>query len=141
MHFYQHIRSAEEIKRQRITAMACHTLACLLFPLAASLGFQVYTTLFGPPLSRGVAIGLAVQLIFAAFVLANALIALTTSMKVKIVLTSALVIANLTYLLPQHPLRALFFAGLSGGLTLAAIYMTTRLAPERKPSDSQRIKD
>jgi predicted membrane-bound dolichyl-phosphate-mannose-protein mannosyltransferase len=121
--------------------MACHTLACLLFPLATSLGFQVYTTLFGPPLSRGVAIGLAVQLIFAAFVLANALIALTTSMKVKIALTSALVIANLTYLLPQHPIRALFFAGLSGGLTLAAIYMTTRLAPERKPSDSQRIKD
>jgi hypothetical protein len=141
MYFYQHIRSAEEIKRQRITAMACHTLACLLFPLATSLGFQVYTTLFGPPLSRGVAIGLAVQLIFAAFVLANALIALTTSMKVKIALTSALVIANLTYLLPQHPIRALFFAGLSGGLTLAAIYMTTRLAPERKPSDSQRIKD
>ncbi len=141
MYFYQHIRSAEEIKRQRITAMVCHALASLLFPLASSLGFQVYTTLFGPPLSRGVAIGLAVQLIFAAFVLANALIALTTSMKVKIVLTSALVMANLTYLLPQHPLRALFFAGLSGGLTLAAIYMAMRLAPELKPSDSHRIKD
>jgi predicted membrane-bound dolichyl-phosphate-mannose-protein mannosyltransferase len=132
---------AAEMSRQRTGTFAYHVVACLLFPLAASLGFELYITLFRPPLSRGVAIGLAVQLIFAAFVLANALIALTTSMKVKIVLTSALVIANLTYLLPQHPLRALFFAGLSGGLTLAAIYMTTRLTHERKPSDSQRIKD
>jgi hypothetical protein len=131
----------EEMSRQKLLSLASHTVASLLFPLATSLGFQVYTTLFGPLLSRGVAIGLAVQLIFAAFVLANVLIALTTSMKVKIVLTSALVIANLTYLLPQHPLRALFFAGLSGVLTLAAIYMAIRLAPERKPSDSQRIKD
>tara|TARA_R110000868_G_C10942998_1_gene767217 strand:+ start:3158 stop:3424 length:267 start_codon:yes stop_codon:yes gene_type:complete len=88
-----------------------------------------------------VAIGLAVQLIFAAFVLANALIAMTTSMKVKIVLTSALVIANLIYLLPQHPLHALFLAGLSGVLTLAAIYMATRLTPERKSSNSHQIKD
>ena len=132
---------AAKMSRQRVMAFICHATVCLLFPLATSLGFQVYTALFGSPLSRGVAIGLAVQLIFAAFVLANALIAMTTSMKGKIVLTSALVIANLTYLLPQHPLRALFFAGLSGALTLAAIYVAKRLAPEPKPFDSRRIKE
>ncbi|MGE6792055.1 hypothetical protein ACQKFS_08540 [Pseudomonas guineae] len=129
------------MNRQKLISLASHTVASLIFPLATGLGFQFYITLFGPPLSRGVAIGLAVQLIFAAFVLANALIAMTTSMKVKIALTSALVIANLTYLLPQHPLRALFFAGLSGVLTLAAIYITTRLTPERKSSNSHQIKD
>jgi predicted membrane-bound dolichyl-phosphate-mannose-protein mannosyltransferase len=132
---------AAEMSQQRTGAFVYHVVACLLFPLATGLGFQFYISLFGPPLSRGVDIGLAVQLIFAAFVLANALIAMTTSMKVKIVLTSALVIANLTYLLPQHPLRALFFAGLSGVLTLAAIYMATRLTPERKSSNSHQIKD
>ena len=132
---------ATEMGQQRTRALVYHVVACLLFLLATSLGFQVYAALFGSPLSRGVAIGLAVQLIFAAFVLVNALIAITTSMKIKIALTSALVIANLTYLLPQHPLRALFFAGLSGALTLAAIYVAMRLAPELKPSDSHRIKE
>ena len=116
------------MSRQKLIAFACHAAACLLFPLTTSLGFQAYTFLFGSPLSRGVALGLAVQLIFVAFVLVNGLITLTTSVKVKIALTSALVIANLIYLLPQHPLRALFFAGLSGVLTLAAIYAAGRLA-------------
>jgi len=78
---------------------------------------------------------------FAAFVLANALIAMTIRMKVKIALASALVIASLFYLLPQHPLRALFFAGVSGVLSLTAIYVTKRLAPEPTHFDSHRIKD
>lgn len=129
------------MNRQKLISLASHTVASLLFPLATGLGFHFYITLFGTPFSRGVAIGLAVQLIFAVFVLANALIAMTTSMQVKIILTSALIIANLTYLLPQHPLRALFFAGLSGVLTLAAICMATRLTSERKSSNNHRIKD
>lgn len=129
------------MSRKKLIALACHAVACLLFPIVTSLGFQVYTTLFGSPLSRGVAIGLAVQLIFAAFVLVNGLIALITNVRAKIALTGVLVLASLAYLLPQHPLRALFFAGLSGALTLAAIYVAMRLAPEPKPSDSHRIKD
>lgn len=120
------------MSRQKLIAFACHAAACLLFPLATSLGFQAYTFLFGSPLSRGVALGLAVQLIFVAFVLVNGLISLIASVKIKIVLTSALVIANFAYLLPQHPLRALFFAGLSGGLSFAAIYVARRLASTGK---------
>ena len=121
------------MSRQIITALACHSLACLLFPVSTSLGLKAYASLFGAPFSRGVAIGLAIQLIFAVFVLANSFIALITSLKAKIALTCTLVIANLAYLLPQHPLRALFFAGLSGGLTCAAISMAKRLAPCTQP--------
>lgn len=120
------------MNRQKLIALACHALACLLFPIATTLGFQAYTSILGTPQSRGVAIGLAVQLIFAAFVMANALIALTTNLKAKIVLVSALVLANLLYLLPQHPLRALFFAGLSGGLSLLAIYAVRHFGSEAK---------
>lgn len=132
---------AAKIHRQRIMAFVCHVVACLLFPIVTSLGFQAYTALFGSPRSRGVAIGLAIQLIFAAFVLVNGLIALITNVRAKIALTGVLVLASLAYLLPQHPLRALLFAGLSGALTLAAIYVAMRLAPAPKPSDSHRIKD
>lgn len=132
---------AAKMSRQRSMAFICHAIVCLLFPLASSLGFHLYAALFGPPFSREVAIGLAVKLIFAAFVLANALIAMTIRIKVKIALASALVIASLLYLLPQHPLRALLFAGVSGVLSLTAIYVTKRLAPEPTHFDSHRIKD
>ncbi len=120
------------MNRQKLTALACHAVACLLFPIATTLGFHAYTSIFGAPQSRGVALGLAVQLIFAVFVMANALIAITTTLKTKIVLVSALVLANLLYLLPQHPLRALFFAGLAGGLSLIAIYAANRFGSDAK---------
>lgn len=120
------------MNRQKLTALTCHALACLLFPIATTLGFQAFTAIFGATQSRGVAIGLAVQLIFAAFVMTNALIAIIKNLKAKIVLVSALVLANLLYLLPQHPLRALFFAGLSGGLSLLAIYAAMHYGSKAK---------
>lgn len=115
-----------------IIALVCHTMACLLFPIGTILGFQAYTALFGAPFAKGVAIGLAVKLIFVVFALTNGLISLVPGTNAKIVLTCALIIANLVYLLPHHPLRALFFAGLSGGLSFAAIYVARRLVPASK---------
>lgn len=116
------------MNNQRIMTFACHGVACLLFPIATSIGFEVYTDLFSELFARSVAIGLAVQLIFVVFVLTNGLIALTSSLKVKVALACALITVGLIYLLPEHPLRGLFFAGLSGGLSLAAIYTSRRLA-------------
>lgn len=116
------------MNNQRIMTFACHGVACLLFPIATSIGFEVYTDLFSEPFARSVAIGLAVQFIFVVFVLTNGLIALTSSLKVKVALACALLTAVLLYLFPEHPLRGLFFAGLSGGLSLAAIYTSRRLA-------------
>lgn len=116
------------MSRQLMIAFGCHGMACLLFPIVTSIGFQVYTALFGEPFARSVAIGLAVQLIFVVFVLTNGLIALTSSLKVKVALACALFTVVLIYLLPEHPLRGLFFAGLSGGLSLTAIYTSRRLA-------------
>lgn len=116
------------MSRQRIIALICHGVACLLFPVATSLGFHFYTALFGAPFARGAALGLAVQLIFIVFILTNILIALISSMKAKAVLACMLAAAVLIYLIPEHPLRGLFFAGLSGGLSLVAIYVSRQLA-------------
>lgn len=126
---------AKEMSYPRIIAIACHTLACLLFPIGTLLGFQAYTALIGPTFARGVAIGLAVKLIFAVFVLFNGLIALVPGIKVKVILTGVLILANLAYLLPRHPLRALFFAGLAGGLSFAAIYVTSHATRRLAPTD------
>ncbi|WP_313239175.1 hypothetical protein [Stutzerimonas kunmingensis] len=116
------------MSRKIVTTLACHIVVCLLFPLAVTLGFKAYVAIWGAPASRGVALGLAVQLIFAALVLANVVIALVENIRAKVFITAVLVVANLAYLLPQHPLRALFFSGLSGGLTLVAIYLALRFS-------------
>lgn len=84
---------------------ACHGVACLLFPIATSIGFEVYTALFSEPFARSVAIGLAVQLIFVVFILSNGLIALISSLRVKVSLACAPLTAVLICLLPEHPLR------------------------------------
>jgi hypothetical protein len=99
-----------------------------LFPVATTFGFQAYTALFGAPFARDVAVGLAVQLIFMTFVLANGLIALVSNGKAKIAIACIQAVAVLGYLFPQHPLRALFFAGLSGALSCVAIAAARRLA-------------
>lgn len=119
---------SSKMNRQRIRALGCHAAACLLFPVGAILGFQISARWFGSPFAKGIAIGLAVQLIFIAFILANILIALVSSMETKAVLSCVLAAAVLIYLLPEHPLRGLFFAGLSGCLSLAAIYASRKLA-------------
>lgn len=118
------------MNRSHIITFACHAVACLLFPIATTLGFRTYTALFGAPFARGAAIGLAAELIFVAFALVNGLIALVPSIKAKIVIACALVFAVLFYLLPEHPLRGLFFAGLSGGLSLLAIYISSLLTKQ-----------
>lgn len=117
------------MNRKKITALACHIVACLFFPLAVTLGFKTYVAVVGDPFSRGAALGLAVQFIFAAFVLVNVSIALVENLSAKIYIAAVLVVSILAYLLPQHPWRALFFASLSGVLTLAAIYLALRLSP------------
>jgi len=115
------------MNRKKFMTFACHGVACLLFPTVTTLGFQLYTVIFGTPFARGVAIGLATQLIFIAFALTNFLIALISGTKEKVALAGVLAVAILVYLLPEHPLRALFFASLSGGLSFSAIYASRRL--------------
>lgn len=112
--------------RQRIVAIVCHTTACLLFPLVTTIGFKAYTALFAAPFSRGVGIGMASYLVWFSFVLSNGLIALINQRLITVAITSIQAIAVLIYLLPQHPLRAVFFAGISAVLTLLAVTVTRK---------------
>lgn len=116
---------------QRIIVLVCHAVACLLFPVVSSLGFQGYIAFIGTPLARGASLGLAVQLIFIAFALTNALIAFASSMKAKVSLCCVQTIAVIVYLLPENPLRTLFYGSLSSALSFAAIYAKKRLTPPR----------
>ena len=98
-----------------------HALGCVAFPFILSLGFDLYRQHVGPPMARGVSVGLATMLVFYAFVLFNLLMVAIPRAAVRYWLALLLVLAFFNTL---HPLRALGFALLCGGLCVVAIGMT-----------------
>lgn len=115
------------MKHPLIASFCCHLIACLIYPILSDIGLQLYTALFGPPFARNVGIGLASQLVFFSFIFTNFIIVFISNIKLKIVVSLIQIACVLLYLLPQHPLRAVFFASISFGLTLLAITAANRL--------------
>ena len=115
------------MKNRLMAGLGVHALSCLLFIVLSWLGFYLYTQLFGSLGSRGVAGGLALLLVFYVYAGTNLLLALLPPGWWKPVLCGLLGAAVLAYLLPQHPLRAIYFSVLSGGLSWLAVLASARL--------------
>ncbi|MGK5062084.1 hypothetical protein [Janthinobacterium sp. LB3P112] len=116
------------MKIRLMAGLGAHALGCLLFIVLSWLGFYLYTQLFGSLGSRGVAGGLALLLVFYVYAATNLLLALLPPGQWKPVLCALLGAAVLAYLLPQHPLRAIYFSALSGALSWLAVLASARLA-------------
>ncbi|MDN2703191.1 hypothetical protein O0881_14465 [Janthinobacterium sp. SUN100] len=116
------------MKIRLMAGLGAHALGCLLFIALSWLGFYLYTQLFGSLGSRGVAGGLALLLVFYVYAGTNLLLALLPPGRVKPLLCGLLGAAVLAYLLPQHPLRAIYFSVLAGGLSWLAVLAGTRLS-------------
>ncbi|WP_240065012.1 hypothetical protein [Pseudomonas entomophila] len=101
-----------------------HTLACVAFPFLLQLGFDLYRAHVGPPMARGVGVGLATMLVFYTFIFFNLLMVAIPRAAVRYGVALLLVLVVLVYFNPLHPIRALGFAALCGGLCLVAIVMT-----------------
>lgn len=115
------------MKQRLMVGLGVHTLGCLLFIVLSWLGFYLYTQLVGSLGSRGVAGGLALLLVFYVYAGTNLVLALLPSGRVQPVLCSLLGVAVLAYLLPQHPLRAIYFSVLAGALSWLAVLASARL--------------
>ena len=115
------------MKNRLMAGLGAHALGCLLFIVLSWLGFFLYTQLFGSLGSRGVAGGLALLLVFYVYAGTNLLLALLPPGWWKPALCALLGAAVLAYLLPQHPLRAIYFSVLSGGLSWLAVLASARL--------------
>ncbi|MNH34245.1 hypothetical protein D3C79_948250 [compost metagenome] len=89
--------------------------------LLHNTGMTMYRQMAGGLMSRGVAIGMGMYLIFYFVVLMNLVIALVPRLKWRLLLAAAIPATILLYLLPQHPLRALFCSVLGVSTALAAI--------------------
>ena len=116
------------MKNRLMAGLGAHALGCLLFIVLSWLGFFLYTQLFGSLGSRGVAGGLALLLVFYVYAGTNLLLALLPPGRGKPLLCGVLGVAVLAYLLPQHPLRAIYFSVLAGGLSWLAVLASARLS-------------
>ena len=116
------------MKKLLMAGLGAHALGCLLFIGLSWLGFFLYTQLFGSLGSRGVAGGLALLLVFYVYAGTNLLLALLPPGRWKPVLCALLGAAVLAYLLPQHPLRAIYFSVLAGGVSWLAVLASARLS-------------
>lgn len=74
--------------------------------------------------ARGVGVGLATMLVFYTFIFFNLLMVAIPRAAVRYGLALLLVLVVLVYFNPLHPVRALGFAALCGGLCLVAIVLT-----------------
>lgn len=116
------------MKMPWITGLAVHALGCLLFVFLSWLGFYLYTQLFGALNSAGIAGAKAWLLVFYAYAGTNLVLALLPPGRIKPLLCAVLVTVVLVYLLPRHPLRAIYFSLLAGGLSWAAAWFSQKLA-------------
>ncbi|WP_049456587.1 hypothetical protein [Stenotrophomonas maltophilia] len=104
-----------------------HGLACLALPAAFAQSYSFWAKWVVPPVGRGIALGLAMELIFYFFVVLNVVMILSGNRKIRYGLAGGVVAAILLYLLPQHPIRGPGIALLCGGLCLLAIALTDPL--------------
>jgi hypothetical protein len=109
---------------RRVIGLAVHALACVIYILMNGYAVAAYKQLVGGLTSRGVAIGMAMYLIFYFFVAANLILVFIRRQALQFGLVIFMMLAILFYLLPQYPVRGLAYCALTGGLTIAAILLT-----------------
>lgn len=101
-----------------------HTLGCVAYAFLNDAVVSAYKAFNGGFTSHGVAIGMASYALFYIFLVVNLLIALMPNLVAKLLLLSVMVGFILLWMLPENPLRALFYGVAQGCVTLMAILAT-----------------
>lgn len=109
---------------ERLIALVAHAVACVLYIVINGYAVPIYKALAGDLTSRGVAIGMAMYLIFYFFVFLNTVLIFIRGLAIKCGVVVFMMLSILFYLLPQYPVRAIAYCALAGGLTLFAILLT-----------------
>lgn len=104
-----------------------HIVVCVAYPFINHYISALYRYFFGFGTSRGVTLGLSMQLIFFVFVAVNMVVVVIKSFRIKLAVVVVMTALVFTYLVSEFPLRALALSILSGGLTLMAISVSRLL--------------
>lgn len=112
---------------RRVIGLAVHALVCVIYIVMNGYAVPAYKQLVGGLTSRGVAIGMAMYLIFYFFVSLNLVLVFIQRQAIQFGLVILMMLAILFYLLPQYPIRGLAYCALTGGLTVCAILLTNAI--------------
>lgn len=104
--------------------LAFHAAGCLAYAFLNDAVVHAYKHLNGGFTSHGVAIGMASYALFYIFLGVNLVVALIPSLIAKLVILALMVGFILLWMLPENPLRALFYGVAQGCVTLLAILAT-----------------
>lgn len=110
-----------------ISRLALHIAACLAYPFLNYCVYWLYLRFVGPMVSRGVDVGIAMQLLLFLLVLVNLVMVCVQGVGKRIALAAMMIAVALVYLLPHFPLRAIAFSVVGGGVTLLAVYLSRPL--------------
>ncbi|VVO90130.1 hypothetical protein [Pseudomonas fluorescens] len=112
---------------RRVIGLAVHALACVIYIVLNGYAVPAYKQLVGGLTSRGVAIGMAMYLIFYFFVSLNLILVFIQRQAIQFGLVIFMMLTILFYLLPQYPIRGLAYCALTGGLAVGAVLLSNAL--------------
>ena len=104
--------------------LAIHAAGCVAYVFLNNAVVVAYKAFNGGFTTRGVAIGIAHYMFIYIFFGINALAAIIPNLWAKLGLLALMVAWILFMMVPDNPLRALFYTVAQGGVTLLAILLT-----------------
>lgn len=102
--------------------LCIHGLGLVLLLILNDIAIHLYLEWHGGFDSRGIAPGAVTRLIILLFAITNLAIALAPVKWIKILLGVFFIFATAWFLLPSHPLRAVFYCITGGALSFASIF-------------------
>lgn len=107
-----------------LISVLIHGLGCVAYVILNDAVVHAYKEFNGGFTTRGVAIGGASHALFYIFVAVNLIVALLPNLLAKLLLLSVMVGFILLWMMPDNPLRALFYGVAQGCVTFMAILTT-----------------
>lgn len=107
-----------------LISVLIHSLGCVAYAILNDAVVHAYKAFNGGFTTRGVAIGGASYALFYIFVTVNLIVTLIPNLLAKLLLLSVMVGFILLWMMPDNPLRALFYGVAQGSVTFMAILTT-----------------
>lgn len=106
---------------KNLAGLFIYLLVGVLYFFVHDFGVAFYKLHMGGFTARGVSIGIAAELTFYFFILINLVVFALPKLASKIVVIVFMVAVILFYFLPENPVRAMAYSGLTSSMSLLAL--------------------
>ena len=113
--------------KRRLLHLFIHASATAVFLVLGFIAFSFHEEVRGRPPASGVSLGITMELIVMAHLVLNLVMAFVPRILLKVAGVVVFVAMTFYYLLPEHPVRALFLAVAGASCCLLAILLCSRV--------------